>query len=394
MKSLINGIVSIKWFLGTLVTGAYLILLYVVTLWLVVGSLSAIQVRDNHDAGNLPFTFGEDDTATAQEYLFRAKRRITDALYFSDYSEVEHRMERLLEQITNAFPDRISFSRFSNQAEMLNSVELADIEDLCAKIEDPRCRAVHQLQQEREAFRAQQENGTIPTQADIEARALKELASLREFTEFVDLNTFFATMRYNLFLNAPREILVMILTIVMGVLGSVITMTWSFVRRDTGYSLRRMMLLPFVGCMSAFIILVFLKAGQLTLTSGESNDPLSPFVLSFVGIVSGLLSERAYARMSEVGSNFFAVNEDVPRWGIQLEQAMAQAGLNHGEVAQYLQTDEVKAKDIIDGRASATLGQQYLIAACLRADRREIFTDLPPQAAQADPPPPGQGGSG
>lgn len=159
--------------------------------------------------------------------------------------------------------------------------------------------------------------------AETETAALAQFQQFKSLSDFVDVNRFFQRLHFTSFLTAPREILVMLLTIIMGVLGSVITMTWTFVRRDAGLSVRRFLLLPFVGGMSAFIVLIFLKAGQLTLTAGETTDELSPFVLSFVGIISGLLSERAYGRISEVGQGFFRVDARQDRWGIRLDEALA-----------------------------------------------------------------------
>ena len=187
-------------------------------------------------------------------------------------------------------------------------------------------------------------------------------------------------------LNLPHQILVLLLTIIMGMLGSVITMTWSFIKRDGNFTLRRFIILPFVGGMSAFIIFVFIKAGQLTLTGGSGTEPLNPFVLSFVGIISGLLSELAYARMSQVGSNFFRTGEESPRYGIRMREALDAAGVSEQELATYLQLSDEDTAKIIDGKTAAGAAQQQLIAACLRRDIRELFTDLPLKPAVVAPP--------
>jgi hypothetical protein len=394
VNAILRGLSSFWNLLGTLISSLYLFVFYAITLWAVVGTLSAIQVRDSYSDRQLPFTFGPEDRQTAEDYLYRAKTRVTDGLYGAETFNHENRMWTLAYAIVESFPEVINHNSDLVLADFVTSFRFRELENACEGDESRSCADVRELRQEfaeytdRERLKA---SGEIPSEAETEAKALKELENLRKFTEFVELNYFFYDLNYTVFLNAPREVLVMILTMVMGVLGSLVTMTWSFVRQDTGYSLRRMLLLPFVGGMSAFVILVFLKAGQLTLTAGESNDPLSPFVLSFVGIVSGLLSERAYARMSEVGTNFFAVNEDIPRWGIRLDSVMAAEGVQYQDVAKYLQADATKTKDIIDGIAPASLAQQSLIAACLRTDPREIFTDQPPRSGPASPPAPGSG---
>lgn len=52
---------------------------------------------------------------------------------------------------------------------------------------------------------------------------------------------------------------------------------------------------------AAIIIYIFFRAGQLTLTGGGAPenkiDDLNPYVLSFLAIASGLLSEKAYNRI-------------------------------------------------------------------------------------------------
>ena len=134
------------------------------------------------------------------------------------------------------------------------------------------------------------------------------------FSELFSTVDFMQKLGYNQFLRQPRELLVLQLTMVMGMLGSLVAMTWSFIRRDSTMSFRRTLFLPLVGGVSAFIIFVFFKAGQLTISSGSGTSSLSPFFLSFVGIISGLLSERAYARMESVGTKFFTDDGDQLRW--------------------------------------------------------------------------------
>jgi hypothetical protein len=182
-------------------------------------------------------------------------------------------------------------------------------------------------------------------------------------------------------LMIPEQSLILVLTMAMGMLGAVVTMTWLYIRQDASLSLRRFFVLPFIGSMSAIIVLVFISAGKLTLTAGASQDALNPFVLSFVGIISGLLSERAYTRISTVGSNFFNVDDDHPRWATaRLREAMDASDLSVAELARHLGTTEEEAGRIANESTTATLTQQRLIAATVRRAVRDIFTDLPPDA--------------
>lgn len=194
---------------------------------------------------------------------------------------------------------------------------------------------------------------------------------------------FFEITRSADLLTLPREVLVLLLTMAMGLLGSVVTMTWSFVRRDSGMTLQRFAVLPIVGMTTAFVVLVFISAGQMTLTAGASGA-LNPFALSFIGIISGLLSERAYARLSDVGNNFFATADAQLRWANHLKEAMEADSVGTQEIARHLGLAEEDVERIVTESVPATLDQQRLIAACMRRPLRDLFTDAPPPDAASE----------
>jgi hypothetical protein len=105
----------------------------------------------------------------------------------------------------------------------------------------------------------------------------------------------------------------------MGILGGTITMTWTFLNRDDRVGLRWYILRPFIGALSAVVLFIFFKAGQMTISADGGEGSLDPFFLSFVGITAGLLSDRAYAQMEQVGGQFLESRSDEPeRWGVGL----------------------------------------------------------------------------
>ena len=387
--------------LGTLVGGIYLFALYACTFWLVVGSLSAIQVRDNIEDSSLPFTF--NNTADAENLLLRAQERIYANLENKDLlSQMQSEQYARFNAIVDAFAepgdindpamlwDREQAPAFLRAEERCPPLPVgAPGDDLVPPPEaEPGCGSLYEYRSLGREITALLDSGFLESIAETETAALAQFQQFKSLSDFVDVNRFFQRLHFTSFLTAPREILVMLLTIIMGVLGSVITMTWTFVRRDAGLSVRRFLLLPFVGGMSAFIVLIFLKAGQLTLTAGETTDELSPFVLSFVGIISGLLSERAYGRISEVGQNFFRVDARQDRWGIRLDEALAAAGVSVEEVARHLDLDDLDAAELVEGKAAADPVQQQLIAALVRSEPRVLFTDIPPAAVPRNQPAP------
>lgn len=102
----------------------------------------------------------------------------------------------------------------------------------------------------------------------------------------------------------PTPILIIILVLSMGVLGSLIFVTVEFLQEPESYpkSLSMYLFRPFLGMILALSMYVMLKSGQSTF-SDSSEQNLSPFLISFLGIVSGMLAEQAYKRLSITGGS-------------------------------------------------------------------------------------------
>lgn len=371
-----------------IIGGIWLLLLYCGTIWIVVGSLSAIQFRQDLGDQKTAFTFealrSAKDTYTNE--LLSIENRSQQRQWEADANwRINSNIETLLrqiavavnpgEEITNLYD--YQFSEDFRAAQAQCSVETSDVPDsLCGMIAE-----YGALVQELKTIKQSEidenlEKIRVETQAKID-----ELRERNPLLSYYQEDQFWQWAGYEWLLYMPRQVLVLFLTMAMGMLGSVITMTWSYVREDSGLTMRRFVVLPLVGSMSAFVILIFVSAGQLTLTSGDENGTLNPFVLSFLGVISGLLSERAYTRMADVGSNFFRVDDGQPRWANGLQAAMATAGVSTADLARHLYIAEEEAGRIVNETVTATLDQQRLIAACLRVPVRDVFTDVPPEAA-------------
>lgn len=396
--------------MGAIVGACWLLALYAFTLWISAGSLSAIQLRADLNE-NLLEGQGEISFSDVQ----RAEQKYTTQLNFiyNQTSEVYRKIEEAnavgnayfeVDDNMRAIADSLGFNgAFIDPVAFSNGPEFAAAADGCTA--DPaaagteRDGALCDLIDAHETLladarkidstEAYQRYSAANAEALVQIGELeKQIEELRQsepLSRHFDTYAFFRTIwGYETLLRMPQHVLVLILTLAMGMLGSVVTMTWLFIRQDTGLSARRFLILPFIGSMSAFIILIFISAGQLTLTAGDAQDSLNPFVLSFVGIISGLLSERAYTRISEVGSSFFAVDDGQPRWGYRLREALESVGVSIPELARHLGTTEEEAGRIVSESTTATLTQQRLIAACVRRNVRELFTDVPPDGPAGD----------
>ena len=394
-QSIGRGLRTLANFLGALAGGLYLLFLYGATAYIVVGTLSAIQIQDEvaakfenivsfrqvleAEARLKERIEAEEAVLAARDEAARYREERTKSIYgLSSHFEIGSWYQtRDAQDLENQVVDSERFvqAQYGCEENAPGLSKKASADDLVCRHINRYNGAVNWLD---EYHQSEQHLAFLKLRSDTDGT----IATLRQEEElspyFHHLDFFRDLWLYWFFLTEPRAVLVMQLTIIMGALGSVITMTWSFVRRDEGLTLRRFLILPFVGSMSAFIILVFLKAGQLTLAGGAGDDALSPFFLSFIGIISGLLSERAYARMSEIGTRFFSIREDQPRWSRGLRRELDRVKLTPRDFAGYLHVSKSVAEELINNEKPASLEQQRLIAALFRKPIRDIFSDLPP----------------
>jgi hypothetical protein len=390
-------------FFGTILGTVWLLGLYTFAVWAVVGSLTSIQIRDEFNAKAI--SEGRDgisfaDASRRQVDLVRKEKAIRnrvenhpiariDKERLRTYQDLEREKEGWVYAESIADLDASNYRNFESYYcslwsfdEQTGQYSEVDQPDSGSCVIFNRLLALDAEKSDLISQGEEQKYLEMVAKADEDISGLRENEPMAEAIEVIEFFEFLPL--YNEFLKEPRELLVMQLTMAMGALGSVITMTWSFVRRDGTHTIRRFLMLPFVGAISAFVILVFLKAGQLTVTAGQASDDLDPFVLSFVGIVSGLLSERAYARMSDVGNKFFAVEADIQRYGVHLKSALSAQGIDNAEVVRVLKLkDSAEAESIIAGEKPLSILQQNLLAALTRKPSRELFSDQEPMREMA-----------
>ncbi|MBP7000388.1 hypothetical protein [Amaricoccus sp.] len=320
------------------------------------------------------------------EDLLDAEGNVTRAIA-RVYQEIEHndKLYRVKGEIESALNVMTEGNFWIDEQDFVVSPLFQSLIENCGSGEGPRderCDAFARFTAAAQTRDNLYSEGEAERFAQFEATKLAEIDKIKSshnLTRFFDVRRFYEEIPlYGELIKLPQEILTLLLMMFMGLLGSVIAMTWSFVRMDDDLSPRRFMLLPFIGSMSALIILVFLKAGQLSINASGAEVPLDPFFISFVGIVSGMLSERAYTRISTIGSDFFSVNQDVRRWAIGLNQAIEASGVNLAQLSSLLSMPEDQIREIAERKRSASGEEQQALSLALRVRQPEIFSDLPP----------------
>ncbi|HTC06129.1 MAG TPA: hypothetical protein VK749_22170 [Xanthobacteraceae bacterium] len=192
----------------------------------------------------------------------------------------------------------------------------------------------------------------------------------------------------NWLLIMPPDILTLALVILMGVLGSALQMTHALFRQNRIERSGAYFLRLGVGAITALVIFIVAKAGVPVIADASrlgGDAPINPYFVSFLAIISGLMSENAIMMVQAQGAKFFAAETaaDPQRWArSDLHDAFTKANRNPDKVKQLLSADDTQFEGWMSGKDAIPGAAQTLIAGVLEIPRRELFTDIPPDDAK------------
>ncbi|HMV43362.1 MAG TPA: hypothetical protein PK079_00185 [Leptospiraceae bacterium] len=211
-----------------------------------------------------------------------------------------------------------------------------------------------------------------------------------ELRDFLVELRYLTKLRFDILATMPAQLLTLILTLSMGSLGSVIFLTRELFREQEKHSINWYIFRPFLGMVTAIAIFVLAKSGQLVISDGgnETNrmyETLNPFFISFLAIISGVLSEQAYEKIHNTGKSFFRAGAgENARWGVHLKKIMESQNKTVAEAAKYLNESIDVIQDWIDEQDQVPEEAQKIIAAWLGKPSREIFSDQSPVSTKKE----------
>ena len=198
---------------------------------------------------------------------------------------------------------------------------------------------------------------------------ISELLSLNDFGF-----AFLATM--------PTQLLTLILTLSMGALGSVIYLTRTFFDRQAAAPFSFYLFRPFLGMVTAVAIFVLAKAGQISISDASLSqgisENLNPFLISFLAVLSGLFSEHAYERIQRAGWAIFRSgdsSESKDRWAYRVQAEIDAQSKDKNDLVKFLRVPSEAINDWLDEKQMVPEDSQDIIAAWLGRERRELFSD-------------------
>jgi hypothetical protein len=116
------------------------------------------------------------------------------------------------------------------------------------------------------------------------------------------------------FVVAPYDLLVLSLVMSMGALGGMIRLLRDYGAADhTNPTPGEYFFVPLIGAVVAIGGYVLAKTGLLLLSSSRGESSLSPFMISMVGIVSGLLAKEVIDTISSRGRTMLSREDDAPK---------------------------------------------------------------------------------
>jgi hypothetical protein len=183
----------------------------------------------------------------------------------------------------------------------------------------------------------------------------------------------------------PNTMLVLMLSIFMGMLGSLIYLAREMILFGEIKKPSEMLFRIGLGAAVALSLYFFASAGVLALSqssAGQGNSDMSPYLISFLGITAGYLSDRVTAWMRDVGERTFKLEEtkEPDRWGVGLAQQIAQQNLATDQIAAGIGSDRGEVQAWIDRRKPVPGAMQPLLSAYLRVHPFALFTDIKPES--------------
>jgi hypothetical protein len=189
----------------------------------------------------------------------------------------------------------------------------------------------------------------------------------------------------NAMLVLPPEILTLMLVVSMGILGSALQMTHKLFTSNEIEPIGVYFLRLSVGAITALVIFIVAKAGVPIIADASrlgGDAPINPYFVSFLAIISGLMSDKAINSVQAQGSRFFEGTASIEqsRWArSNLNDTFDKAGRKPAVAAQSLGVSEATLDSWLVGKTPVPASAQKLIAAVLDQPLRDLFSDLPPE---------------
>lgn len=396
-----------KFFVSTTFITLWLAIWYVINIWLVLGSLTSYQLQQKISSSSTEYTVSsvvrllnkrnqiqekiDETTKAIQERENKLSQlyieaRLNEQNYLKIWGELLLQEPKLIETekqsitIIQGLPRQSSYLNcYKIQAAGTDKQKPSGTNQSYQNCQDAN-KQWHQLQGKKTLLPLKKITiGELEAELDEWQQTLEfHLNSHQQARDYLTQLSYMSTFLFDRLATMPIQLLTLILTLSMGSLGSLIFLTQNLFDKKQPMKLIDYLFHPFLGMVMAIAIFILAKSGQLVAVNSESSDAinLNPFFVSFIAIISGVLSKQAYDKIYRTGKAFFEEGEAQARWAVNIIEVMQEKNKKATDLEPYIDQKIEVINGWLSGNKAVPEEYQTLISVWLDTEKRKIFTDL------------------
>jgi hypothetical protein len=181
----------------------------------------------------------------------------------------------------------------------------------------------------------------------------------------------------------PEELLIVMIVIAGGLLGSAVFLTYDYVEDTPPRTLAYLSLRLLVGALTSLLLFIVIKAGVVVAIDTPALDAaktdLNPFFVAFIGVLGGLISHQVVSKIMAAANSWFQ-DASAGKERYVLRETI------EGLAPENTRLEFIKfagySSDAIDrwtkaGGLVSPAGQRA-VSLFLHKDIRDLFSDIPP----------------
>ena len=234
--------------------------------------------------------------------------------------------------------------------------------------------------------------GSLPLPRQNEAPIVQQPlpASAQRDFELVSHYRFYQGLTFNQLsglIISPPEFLAFFLVCISGILGALLRIVLISYTSGQNPTFRTVLIGPLLGLICALVVYILFRSGYIAITDRSQNGDgsvLSPFVIAFASLASGMLSKQAVERFRDLSSTWFGNHdtEQPDRWASQLKSHV-RSDEDIKNLARRINISVDLLKDWLDEKSPVPAVQQHNISLVLDVPLRQLFSDISPSETAA-----------